>query len=555
MRYTRLKKAVENGAFKGALLAQGAGQLSPQLAAMANPESRRLASVPGSDKPAPRPARRGKNGTGPTPPKNTQLVFPEIDNEDEEEEETQSATQATNAGEQGRKRAASTALSEGDNDGLFYPDTSTATRQVKHIKREPSDEEAEESEDDNDDENDDATYTPSGGAQRQRGSRNTHTKPRVNNIQSSTASANDINGDSRNHVSIDSARAPTPQASTGSFEDFSRTAHMNYGAAYARKPGFEPVQRPPSRSNPVTSTPVTPTAPPTALPPGTFVVGIVSGQYPPTQDDYSFAATTGQQPVKYMRRAAQGGAQNQPSRHNGRYVQRPGPGMTSTQPSTSSPLAQDFVPHVPGTSYYTNSSPIDPRLSPSFNPAHLQFGAQPAQRLHSQSTGLSNVTSALSAPGVSTFDFRPPTLSPFADPGSSAQHVRARLSTGQHTVRGEAMSNQYRRSANPSPSPFPDPRSMQPNFRGQGPSPTPFRPVPTTVDVKSEGNQDQAASSAKDTIESRLEEAEVAQTPNTSVQGDNNAGGSAEAGSTILEGQEQETDAYAKGLSTGNEID
>lgn len=140
MRYSRLKKAVEAGHFKGAVLTQPIST-SPQLAALANPESRRLgnAAVAGGTSKSRRAAKPRQNAQA--------KAFAGDDEEEEEEEVEEVESQLTlTSGRSRRKRQASNMLPEDIDSDMFYPDTSQATRRTKQIKRSDSDVETEEQE-------------------------------------------------------------------------------------------------------------------------------------------------------------------------------------------------------------------------------------------------------------------------------------------------------------------------------------------------------------------------------------------------------------------------
>jgi len=132
MRYSRLKKAVEAGAFKGATLTQPTNT-SPALAALANPESRRLgnAAAAGRTQHA-RCAAKPRRGAGAD-------ALADDDGEEEEKKDTGGLVRLSQ-----RKRQVSTTLSEDADSEMFYPDTSQATLRTKQIKRSDSDVEGEE---------------------------------------------------------------------------------------------------------------------------------------------------------------------------------------------------------------------------------------------------------------------------------------------------------------------------------------------------------------------------------------------------------------------------
>jgi len=134
MRYTRLKKAVEAGLFKGATLSSKPTATSPQLAALANPESRRLGNAAAT-------GRNQKPRRTTRPRRNAQAKVSASDLEDEEDAQSTSL-----GGRSRRKRHASNVVSEDDDSEMFYADTSRATRRTKQIKRSDSDIEAEEHE-------------------------------------------------------------------------------------------------------------------------------------------------------------------------------------------------------------------------------------------------------------------------------------------------------------------------------------------------------------------------------------------------------------------------
>ncbi|KAK5094562.1 hypothetical protein LTR70_004053 [Exophiala xenobiotica] len=149
MRYTRLKKAVETGLFKGATLSSKPTTTSPQLAALANPESRRLGNAAAT-------GRTQKPRRATRPRRNAQAKASASEDEDEEEEEEgeeeEGGVRETDAqpssigGRLRRKRQASNIVPEDDDSEMFYADTSRATRRTKQVKRSDSDIEAEEQE-------------------------------------------------------------------------------------------------------------------------------------------------------------------------------------------------------------------------------------------------------------------------------------------------------------------------------------------------------------------------------------------------------------------------
>jgi len=150
MRYTRLKKAVETGLFKGATLSSKPTTTSPQLAALANPESRRLGNAAATGR-----TQKPRRATRPRRTAQAKASASEDEDEKEEEEgeeEEEEGVKETDAqsssigGRLRRKRQASNIVPDDDDSEMFYADTSRATRRTKQVKRSDSDIEAEEQE-------------------------------------------------------------------------------------------------------------------------------------------------------------------------------------------------------------------------------------------------------------------------------------------------------------------------------------------------------------------------------------------------------------------------
>lgn len=235
MRYTRLKKALEAGVFKGAILTQGPVQSNPRLALMANPESSRLAAE----------AKRAPQ----TPYADANLVD-DLEEQDNEEDVGRQRS-ATSAQREKRKAAI-------DDEPLFFDDTSATTRFVKQIKCEDDDEQPEELVDNNED---NANYTPE---------QVTAKRPRAQNGRARKAIIN-----------------RPGRTIAASFEDFAETMTRNNRAKHPLYPAVTEQSRSASRNaSPMTDDCGVP-------------YGIVSNQTPPTAEDYNFAADTGQSPIIY----------------------------------------------------------------------------------------------------------------------------------------------------------------------------------------------------------------------------------------------------------------
>lgn len=149
MRYTRLRKAVEAGHFKGATLAHPA-VVSASMVQLANPQARRFGTHPQQsltdsvdDVPG------ATMYTGATRPIN---LDEEEEDEDEELEELEESESLVDQSRGRTCRAVNVAEVEADADNrLFYPDTSRSSRALKRIKRSDSD----------DNEEEEKEYTPS----------------------------------------------------------------------------------------------------------------------------------------------------------------------------------------------------------------------------------------------------------------------------------------------------------------------------------------------------------------------------------------------------------
>ncbi|KAK5103468.1 hypothetical protein LTS08_002883 [Lithohypha guttulata] len=235
MRYTRLKKALEAGVFKGAILTQGPVQSNPRLALMANPESSRLAAE----------AKRAPQ----TPYADVDLV----DDLDEEDNEEDVRRQRSKTSAQREKRKAAV-----DDEPLFFDDTSATTRFAKQIKREDDGEQPEEVVDDDED---NANCTPE---------QVTTKRPRAQNGRARKAIIN-----------------RPGRTIAASFEDFAETMTRNNRAKHPVHPAVTEQ----SRSAPRNASPMTDDC---GVP-----YGIASNQTPPTAEDYNFAADTGQSPIIY----------------------------------------------------------------------------------------------------------------------------------------------------------------------------------------------------------------------------------------------------------------
>jgi len=143
MRYTRLKKAVESGVFRGATLSQPQA-VSAQMVELANPDSRRTSTLGSLSSPAggsavynstrKTPRRRNKKGSQPD------LQTPTL----------KSKTR--------KRRAEDNAEDDGDGN-LFFPDTSSTSQRYKQIKRSESDVEAEEVEEEEEEEEENGDLT------------------------------------------------------------------------------------------------------------------------------------------------------------------------------------------------------------------------------------------------------------------------------------------------------------------------------------------------------------------------------------------------------------
>lgn len=146
MRYTRLRKAVEAGHFKGATLVQP-NLITATLSGLANPHSRRLNNTPyGEEHEQPTTDLREDD---PAVTLRAQLEKPvSLDEEEEEEDDDEGEViQGLEHLTRRKRRGSNTDQTlMGDND-LFFPDTSRSSRGQKRIKRSDSDLEGDEGQD------------------------------------------------------------------------------------------------------------------------------------------------------------------------------------------------------------------------------------------------------------------------------------------------------------------------------------------------------------------------------------------------------------------------
>lgn len=146
MRYTRLRKAVEAGHFKGATLAHPA-VISASMVQLANPQARRFGNSPQQRLTGSADEIAGATlYTGAARP----IELDEEDEDEDEEDELEDIEESESLVDRdnGRKRRASNMVeveTAADNQ-LFYPDTSRSSRALKRIKRSDSDDEQEEDE-------------------------------------------------------------------------------------------------------------------------------------------------------------------------------------------------------------------------------------------------------------------------------------------------------------------------------------------------------------------------------------------------------------------------
>lgn len=137
MRYSRLKKAVETGHFRGAILTQGPITKNPKLAAMANPESSRLAEE--ALKSDANKARRWATNKSTPGISDDDLEDEDAEYELEEEEEEVEEIEPEKLLFR-PKRKLTEEPSKNEDDDLFYPDTSVAIHKDKQIKLEGDEE-------------------------------------------------------------------------------------------------------------------------------------------------------------------------------------------------------------------------------------------------------------------------------------------------------------------------------------------------------------------------------------------------------------------------------
>lgn len=158
MRYTRLKKAVESGAFRGATLSQPQG-VSAQMVELANPEGRRTASLGGRS-----------SSVGGSTVYNSARKLPRRRNKDDQQEEDEDSDDAELRipahKPATRKRKAANAVEGDEDENLFFPDTFALNPRHKQVKRSESDEEVEEVEDEEGEEMADSTPTKSAHSRR-----------------------------------------------------------------------------------------------------------------------------------------------------------------------------------------------------------------------------------------------------------------------------------------------------------------------------------------------------------------------------------------------------
>lgn len=142
MRYTRLKKAVEAGHFRGAVLTQGPISRNPKLAAMANPESSRLAAeaLKGGKTDKLQRATIDKLNT-PISDDDLEEGYDEYGQAEDEDEEVEEVASEQLTVRPKRKRTEE--LPKDEDEDSFYPDMSVDTHKDKQIKAEVGDEQPE----------------------------------------------------------------------------------------------------------------------------------------------------------------------------------------------------------------------------------------------------------------------------------------------------------------------------------------------------------------------------------------------------------------------------
>lgn len=134
MRLTRLRRAVANREFEDAILVQP-GKLDPEIAALANPESRKL--IEAADK-----ARRSRkaNKISGSSELSAEIVLDsdsELSDQLESNKEISPCRTSPEATKRPSKRKASSEpCDESDDETLFYKDTSSTSRRDKQIKLE-----------------------------------------------------------------------------------------------------------------------------------------------------------------------------------------------------------------------------------------------------------------------------------------------------------------------------------------------------------------------------------------------------------------------------------
>lgn len=142
MRYTRLRKAVEAGHFKGATLVQP-NLITASLSQLANPHSRRIGNNPPyGDSDEHDHQRSDPREDGPVKTFRTRSNKP-INLEEEEEEEDDDDDEEVIEGlehlRRRKRRGSTTDKAQAEDDDLFFPDTSKSSRPKKRVKRRDSD--------------------------------------------------------------------------------------------------------------------------------------------------------------------------------------------------------------------------------------------------------------------------------------------------------------------------------------------------------------------------------------------------------------------------------
>lgn len=141
MRYTRLRKAVEAGHFKGATLTQP-NPVPATLSQLANPQSRRIGNVPQfGEQQEHHPTEPQEDNPGRTLRARSARPVNLVEEEEEEEEEViEESENDRESGYSRKRRGSTTKAPPGDHD-LFFPDTSESFRTPKKTKRSDSDSE------------------------------------------------------------------------------------------------------------------------------------------------------------------------------------------------------------------------------------------------------------------------------------------------------------------------------------------------------------------------------------------------------------------------------